>query len=120
MKAGPALQDVVERLGQVMPTAELGELFPHVDLKIIDQGTAQHLPHLKALLDTLAIDGAFDLEQRIDPPHDFDRDRGERDFLFPAPLRRAFSSMSAMAKNGRLPCDQQAASRIGWGWRPAR
>ncbi|MDA9453813.1 hypothetical protein XI00_05980 [Bradyrhizobium sp. CCBAU 21359] len=64
-----------------MPTGELGELFPHVDMKIIDQGTAQRLPHLKSLLDTLAIDGTLDPEQCIDPPHDLDRDRRERDCL---------------------------------------
>ena len=28
------------------------------------------------------IDGALDLEQGIEPPHDLDRDRGERDFPF--------------------------------------
>jgi hypothetical protein len=38
----------------------------------------------------------------------------------PAALRRAFSSMSAMTKNGRRACAQHAASRIGPGWRPAR
>src|SRR6202161_2098319 len=35
--------------------------------------------------------------------------------FFPAALRRAFSSISAMAKNGRRACTQHAASRIGPG-----
>ena len=40
--------------------------------------------------------------------------------FLPAALRRAFSSMSAMAKNGRRACTQHAASRIGPGFRPGR
>lgn len=119
-EARPSLQDIVERLGQVVPTGELGELFPHVDLKIIDQGTAQRLPHLNTLLRTPAIDGAFDLVQRIDPAHDLDRDgRGGISFL-PAALRRAFSSMSAMAKNGRLPCDREPPGSVRAGAPPDR
>src|SRR4051794_1635882 len=41
--AHPALQDIVERLGEVMPTGEFGELFSHVDLKIVDRGPARRL-----------------------------------------------------------------------------
>jgi hypothetical protein len=40
--------------------------------------------------------------------------------FFPAALRRAFSSISAMTKNGRRACTQHAASRIGPGLRSAR
>src|SRR5437879_6570616 len=39
-EARPSLQDVVERLGQVVSPGELGELFAHIDLKFLDQGTA--------------------------------------------------------------------------------
>ena len=46
---------------------------------------------------------------------------GESGISFlPAALRRAFSSRSAMAKNGRRACTQHAASRIGPGFRPAQ
>jgi hypothetical protein len=78
-EARPSLQDVVERLGEVVTTRQFGELFAHVDLKVLDQRPAQHLSHLKTPFGAPAIDGAFDLEQRIDPPHDLDRDRRERD-----------------------------------------
>src|SRR5258705_131032 len=81
-EARPSLQDVVGRLGQVVPTRELGDLLPHIDLKILDQGPAQRPPNIQALLRTLAIDRPLDLEQRIDPTHDLDRNWGERDFLF--------------------------------------
>lgn len=64
-----------------MATGELGELPQHVDVKIIDERTAELLPYLQALAGALAIGGALDLEQRIDPAHDLDRDRRERDFL---------------------------------------
>ena len=44
--------------------------------------------------------------------------------LLPAARRRAFSAMSAMAKNGRLACDQHPTSRIApacrWGRYSAR
>ena len=81
-EARPSLQDVVERLGQVVPARELGKLLAHIDLKLLDQRPAQRLPNVQTLLGTLAIDRSLDLEQRIDPAHDLDRDRGERDFLF--------------------------------------
>ena len=40
--------------------------------------------------------------------------------FLPVALRRAFSSRSAMAKNGRRPWTQHAASWIGPGFRPDR
>ena len=40
--------------------------------------------------------------------------------FFPDALRRAFASMSAIAKKGRRACDRHAASRIGPGLRSAR
>ena len=85
-EAPPSLQDVIERLGQVVTTRQFGELFAHVDLKVLDQRPAQRLSHLKTLFGAPSIDGALDLEQRIDPPHDLDRDRRERDFLFSGAL----------------------------------
>ena len=39
-EARPSLQDVIERLGQVVAPGELSELFAHINLKILDQGTA--------------------------------------------------------------------------------
>lgn len=42
-EARPSFEDVIERLGQVMPTGEPGELLPHVDLKFLNQRPAQRL-----------------------------------------------------------------------------
>ena len=67
----------------------------------------------------LAVDRPLDLEQRVDPADHFDRDGRERGCFLPWALRRAFSSRSAMAKNGRLAWTQHAASWIVPGCRPA-
>src|SRR5262245_5781951 len=69
-----------------MPTGKLGDLLPHVDLKILDQGTTQRSPNLKTFLRSLAVDGALDLIQRIDPTHDLDRNWRERNVLFASGL----------------------------------
>lgn len=81
VKLAHRFSDVVERLGQVVTARQFGELFAHVDLKVLDQRPAQRLPHLKTLLGSPSIDRALDLEQRIGPPYDLDRDRRERDLL---------------------------------------
>src|SRR5262249_12406060 len=81
-EARPSLQDVVERLGKVVAWGEPGDLLPHIDLKILDQRSAERLAHLQTLLRALAVDGALDLEQGIDPPHDLDRNRGDGEFAF--------------------------------------
>lgn len=53
-------------------------MLSHIDLNVLDQRPAQRLPCLQTPFGAPAIDGALDLEQRIDPAHDFDRDRRER------------------------------------------
>jgi hypothetical protein len=86
------------------------------------QRPACGLSHGQALLRALAVDGALDREreQRVDAAYDFDGDRRERISFLPVVLRRAFSSMSAMAKNGRGAWTQHAASRIGPGFQSDR
>jgi hypothetical protein len=57
-------------------------------MKIVDQRPAERLPNGQALFRAPAVDGPLDLEQRIDPAHDLDRDGRERDLLLalgPAP-----------------------------------
>lgn len=85
-EARPTLEDVVERLGQVMAAGQFGELFAHVDLKVLDQRPAKRLSRLQTPFGAPAINGAFDLEQHIDPPHDLDRNRRERDLLLSGTL----------------------------------
>src|SRR5665647_3266745 len=60
-KARPALQDVIERFGQVMPTRELDDLLAHIGVKILGQRPAQRLPNGQTLLGALAIDRSLDL-----------------------------------------------------------
>src|SRR5262245_36623182 len=61
---------------------ELGGVLPHIDLKILDEGPAQCPPNIQTFLRTFAIDRPLDLEQRVDPTYDLDRNWGERDVLF--------------------------------------
>src|SRR5450631_2817451 len=81
-EARPPLQDVVECFGQVVPTGELGDLLAHVGVKILDQWPAQRSPDDQTFLGALAIDRSLNLKQRVDPTHDLDGDRRQRDFLF--------------------------------------
>jgi hypothetical protein len=39
---------------------ELGELLPHIDLKVLDEGPSQSLPYLQTPFGAPAIDGALD------------------------------------------------------------
>ena len=73
-EACPALENVFDRFGQVVPTSEPSDLRTHIDMKIVDQWPAQHLPDGQAFLGALAVDGSLDLEQRVDTAHDLDRD----------------------------------------------
>ena len=57
-------------------------MLAHIGLEIVDQRPAQVSSNRQALLGALAVDGALDLEQRVDAAHDLDCDRRQRDFLF--------------------------------------
>lgn len=57
-------------------------MLSHIDLKILDDRPAQRSPNIQTLQRTLAIDRPLDLEQRVDPTDDLDRNWRERDFLF--------------------------------------
>jgi hypothetical protein len=81
VKPRPALENVIDRFGQVVPASEPSDLRTHIDMKIVDQWLAQHLPDGQALLGALAIDGSLDLEQRLDTAHDLDRDGRQRDLF---------------------------------------
>src|SRR3954451_12902775 len=58
-KARPALEDVLDRFGQVVPASEPSDLRTHIDLKIVDQWPAQHLPDGQAFHGALAVDGSL-------------------------------------------------------------
>src|ERR1019366_1520702 len=63
---GPAFEHVIHRLGEIVAARELGALLAHPAFQVGDQWRNELLPDNPALLGTLAIDRAFDLEQGID------------------------------------------------------
>ena len=74
-EGGPALENVVDRLDQVVAPREPSELRAHIGMEIVDQGAAQRMARGQALLGALAVDRSLDREQRVDTAHYFDRDR---------------------------------------------
>src|SRR5690348_2918868 len=73
----PALQDIIDGLGEIVAPGELGAPLTHVNLKLLDQGLAPLLANRPALLGTLAVDRPLDLEQGVDAAYDLNRDRRE-------------------------------------------
>src|SRR2546430_1437105 len=106
-EARPSLQDVVERFGQVMPTRELGNLLAHVGVKILDQRPAHFCQTARRSSAFLPlIDRSISNSASIRWTTSMAIGDSTISFL-PAALRRAFSSISAIAKNGRRACAQQ-------------
>ena len=99
----PTFDDIIHGLGKVVAAGEFGALLAHVEsASSVHERLAQHLAHGPAFIGSFAVDGPLDLEQGVDPAHGFDRNGREGDLFFARAFRRAFSSRSAMAKNGRL------------------
>ena len=104
----PALEHVLDRLGEIVPARELRELRAQVDVKILDQRPAHSSPRSHPFLGALAIDRALDLEHRVDAAHDLDGDRRQNYFIF----ARSFAAQIALDV-----CElEELASRM----RPAR
>ena len=87
-EAVPALQHVIHRLGNGGVAREPGTFGPHPVLELRDQRRAPLLAHRQTLLGGRAVDGAFDVEQRVDPLHSLQRQRRDRWCLLSAPLVR--------------------------------
>src|ERR1017187_8864296 len=68
VNAGPALEHVVHRFGEIVATRELGALLAHPAFQIGGQWRTLLPADNPALLGTLAIDRAFDLEQGVNAP----------------------------------------------------
>src|SRR4030088_163390 len=75
---GPAFEHVLHRFGDFVAARELGALLAHPAFQISDQWRAELLTDGPALLGTLAIDGAFDLEQGVDAPDCLQGQRRDR------------------------------------------
>ena len=119
MKAGQRLSIYWIALARSCPRDSFAAC-SHVGRELVDQGSAHGATDREPLLGAPAVDRPLDRKQRVDAAHHLDGDRRSGISFFPEALRRAFSSMSVMAKKGRRVCTQHAASRIGQGLRSAR
>ncbi len=114
----PALEHVVDGLGQIVPAGELGALLAHIGFG--DRRPAAGSSVCRTAIRWSALLPLMDAldSNRASMRRTISIAIGERGISFlPAALRRAFSSISAMAKNGRRAWTQHAASRIGPGLR---
>src|SRR5829696_1474019 len=76
---------VVDRLGNSGRARQSGALVPEPDLEVGHQGGALLSAHLETLSSGAAVDDALDLEQSVDAPHRFKRDRRDHDGVLAAP-----------------------------------
>ncbi len=74
-EGGPALEDVVHGLGQVVPARKLGALLGHPDLQVVEQRRAELAAHGQPLSGAVAVDRPLDLEQGVDGADHLQRDR---------------------------------------------
>lgn len=92
-----------------MPTGWLGELLPHIDLQVLDQRPAQRLSHLQTLFGAPAIILGRSISNSASIRRTTSTAMGESGTSFlPLALRRAFSSISSMAKNGAFQVTSEA------------
>src|ERR1700712_493785 len=101
---------------QIVTAGEFGALLAHIGFQIGDERRALCLANNLSLVGVLAIERS--ISNRASMRRTISMATGEMTIsFFPAALRRAFSSRSAMAKNGRRAWTQQAASLISPGLR---
>jgi hypothetical protein len=84
-EAIPALEQIINRFGDGSRAREAGTLLDKPGFQIGQERRALVLPHAQALARWKAVDGALNLEQRVDAFHRFQRDRGDGGRLFAAP-----------------------------------
>jgi hypothetical protein len=99
----PTLENVIDRLSQIVPLREFDQLLMQIALENLDQRSAQLPPNRQAFRALLPL-----MERSISNSASMRRTTsmaiGESGIsVFPAALRRAFSSRSAMAKKA-LAC----------------
>ena len=75
MKAGPALEHVVDGAGDVAVARQLAPFLAHPGFQRGDQRRAVLLAHGQPLIGRQPVDGALDVEQGIDALHRLQRDR---------------------------------------------
>jgi len=96
----PTLENVIDRLDEIVPARKPNDLFTQIGMEILDNAGSAFV-EFHALRGALAVDGPLDLEQRVMRCTTSIAMGDSAISFLPAALRRAFSSMSAMAKNGR-------------------
>ena len=81
-KAIPALEQIIDGLGDGSRARETGTLVAKPGFQIGQERRALLLPHAQALIGGKAVDGALDVEQRVDALHRLKRDRRDGRGLF--------------------------------------
>lgn len=84
-EAVPALEQVINGLGDGSRARQSGSLLAKPGFQVGQKGRALVSPHAQALACGKPIDGALDVEQRIDAFHRLERNRGDGRRLFAAP-----------------------------------
>ena len=115
MKAGPAVEHVLDRLDEVVPARQPRRLLAHGRHEIVDQrpayGAGRTASRSSGLLPLIERSMANSASMRRTTSMAI----GESGIsFFPEALRRAFSSISAIAKNGRA-CMHPACVRVSPG-----
>ncbi len=77
----PALQHILDRLGEIMSTGEFVQLFPHIAFQVLDERTTGALSDRETFFRAFTFDVAFDCKEGINAAHDLNSDRGERDLF---------------------------------------
>lgn len=80
----PATKQIVDRLGEIMVSREYGTLGGEPGVELVHQGCAETPAYRETIGGGLAGDGAFDVEQGIEPSHCLERDRVDHASLFAA------------------------------------
>jgi len=95
--------DGVSGLGKVVAAGEFGALIAHINMKVAHEWLAQHLAHSFAFHQAFCRLMGRSISNSASIRRTISTAMGERGISFlPAAFRRAFSSRSSMAKNGRL------------------
>ncbi len=84
-EAGPPLEHVIDRLGDRGVTGQAGAFGAHPRLQVGNQRGALFRPHGQSLVGWQSVDGAFDLEEGVDPRHRLQRHVRDRRRVFAAP-----------------------------------
>ena len=104
-EAIPALEHVVDRLGDRCRARQLGRAARASMLPDRRPAARSVLPHAQSLFGAQAVDVALDIEERVDAPDRLQRERRDRAACLAAP---GIAAISASSKNFRRACAHTA------------